>query len=57
MADKLITLQFSIDEDDFEDWLEERQVDEYSFSDWVFGEICQNQGLGFLIGCRIENRK
>ena len=39
-----VILEFEIDEDD----LDEFEKQNGNLYEWVFGEICQNQGFGFL---------
>ena len=45
---KLVTLQFTFEEDELEEFPS-------PLYDWVFGEICQNLGFGFLITCKVED--
>lgn len=52
---KRITLEFGIDDEDFEDFLAAHCITKHDFTDWVNGEICQNHALGFLIGCSVED--
>ena len=49
-----LTLEFEIEEDDLQTFIAENGGD---LNEWVFAEICQNQGLGFLVGCRTEKLK
>jgi len=49
---KVVTLTFSFEDDDLEQFIEENG----NIKDWAFGELCQNQDFGFLIGCNIETK-
>ncbi len=49
---KIVTLTFSFEDDDLEKFVEENG----NVFDWAFGEICQNQDFGFLIGCNVEDK-
>lgn len=51
---KKVTLEFSFDDDEFEEFMEGEYV-QGDLSSWVFAEMCQNQGFGFLTACRVEN--
>lgn len=50
---KIVALQFRFEDDELEDFVKENG----DIDDWVFGEMCQNQGFGFLVGCSIHNEE
>ncbi len=49
---KTVTLTFSFEDEDLDKFIEENG----NIEDWAFGEICQNQDFGFLIGCRVDDK-
>lgn len=55
---KSITLKFTFDDDEFQEWLNGdnpsgEKLTEDQISDYIFGEMCQNQGFGFLVSTSI----
>ena len=49
-----ITIQLDIEEDDYNEFLSNNGGD---LNEWIFGEICQNQGLGFLTDLKVRTVK
>lgn len=51
---KLVTLQFIFEDDELEEFRADNDINRNELQEWVFGEMCQNQGFGFLTTCRVE---
>ena len=56
---KKVTLEFIFEDGELEDFAAETMeefglsADDFNLREWVFGEICQNQGFGFLSGLSV----
>lgn len=53
---KIITIELEIEDDEFKEFMSREDV-QGNFGEWVFGEICQNHGLGFMTSFSIVDSK
>jgi hypothetical protein len=51
---KIITMQFELTDEEYGEFLDQEEVNG-NLREWVFGEICQNQGFGFLTSLTVED--
>lgn len=51
---KRITIELEIDEEEYNEFMEGEEV-QGDLRNWLFAEICQNHGLGFLSDLTVED--
>jgi len=52
----VIILTFEIDDEELKEFLERDDVGGGLY-EWAYGELCQNQGFGFLTGVQVSKKQ